>query len=62
MTARLLVYTRTNDYRHDSIPDAVAAVRALGDASADAFSGTPPETRSASTLSTACGNSAQCVR
>ncbi|MET9502631.1 ThuA domain-containing protein [Streptomyces sp. NPDC006622] len=30
MTPRLLVYTRTTDYRHDSIPDAVAAVRALG--------------------------------
>lgn len=29
MTARLLVYTRTTDYRHDSIPAAVAAVRAL---------------------------------
>ncbi|MEU0331900.1 ThuA domain-containing protein [Streptomyces sp. NPDC006193] len=27
---RLLLYTRTADYRHDSIPDAVAAVRALG--------------------------------
>ncbi|MFC4498187.1 MULTISPECIES: ThuA domain-containing protein [Streptomyces] len=26
--ARLLVYTRTTAYRHDSIPDAVAAVRA----------------------------------
>ncbi|MFD7433167.1 ThuA domain-containing protein [Streptomyces sp. NPDC059861] len=30
MAARLLVYTRTSDYRHDSIPDAVAAVDALG--------------------------------
>ncbi|MFF4687162.1 ThuA domain-containing protein [Streptomyces sp. NPDC001307] len=30
MAARLLLYTRTTDYRHDSIPDAVAAVRALG--------------------------------
>ncbi|GKQ37056.1 ThuA domain-containing protein [Streptomyces sp. A012304] len=30
MTARLLVYTRTTGYRHDSIPAAVAAVRALG--------------------------------
>ncbi|MFG3015320.1 ThuA domain-containing protein [Streptomyces cinerochromogenes] len=30
MPPRLLVYTRTADYRHDSIPDAVAAVRALG--------------------------------
>lgn len=29
MTARLLVYTRTTDYRHDSIPDAVAALRAF---------------------------------
>ncbi|MER6349416.1 ThuA domain-containing protein [Streptomyces sp. NPDC001595] len=29
--ARLLVYTRTTDYRHDSIPAAVAAVRALGE-------------------------------
>ncbi|MGW1722002.1 ThuA domain-containing protein [Streptomyces sp. NPDC002306] len=27
---RLLVYTRTTDYHHDSIPDAVAAVRAFG--------------------------------
>ncbi|MFF3874797.1 ThuA domain-containing protein [Streptomyces sp. NPDC001978] len=27
MAPRLLVYTRTTDYRHDSIPDAVAAVR-----------------------------------
>ncbi|MGW5097387.1 ThuA domain-containing protein [Streptomyces nodosus] len=30
MAFRILVYTRTTDYRHDSIPDAVAAVRALG--------------------------------
>ncbi|GAA3293950.1 ThuA domain-containing protein [Streptomyces cinereospinus] len=30
MAARLLVYTRTTAYRHDSIPDAVAAVAALG--------------------------------
>ncbi|WP_330337158.1 ThuA domain-containing protein [Streptomyces sp. NBC_00557] len=30
MTRRLLLYTRTTDYRHDSIPDAVAAVRGLG--------------------------------
>ncbi|MEU6770547.1 ThuA domain-containing protein [Streptomyces sp. NPDC046759] len=30
MAARLLLHTRTTDYRHDSIPDAVAAVRALG--------------------------------
>ncbi|MFD7709588.1 ThuA domain-containing protein [Streptomyces sp. NPDC059786] len=29
MTSRLLLYTRTTDYRHASIPDAVAAVRAL---------------------------------
>ncbi|MFJ9567198.1 ThuA domain-containing protein [Streptomyces fuscichromogenes] len=29
MTARLLVYTRTTGFRHDSIPDAVTAVRAL---------------------------------
>lgn len=27
---RLLVYTRTTAYRHDSIPAAVAAVRTLG--------------------------------
>ncbi|MFF4572963.1 ThuA domain-containing protein [Streptomyces sp. NPDC001410] len=31
MTPRLLIYTRTTDYRHDSIPDAVNAVRALGE-------------------------------
>ncbi|MGW7817503.1 ThuA domain-containing protein [Streptomyces puniciscabiei] len=30
MAARLLLYTRTTGYRHDSIADAVAAVRALG--------------------------------
>ncbi|MET8950255.1 ThuA domain-containing protein [Streptomyces sp. NPDC004393] len=30
MSFRVLVYTRTTGYRHDSIPDAVAAVRALG--------------------------------
>lgn len=30
MAPRLLVFTRTTDYRHDSIPAAVAAVRALG--------------------------------
>ncbi|MFJ4521210.1 ThuA domain-containing protein [Streptomyces sp. NPDC088810] len=30
MPPRLLLYTRTADHRHDSIPDAVAAVRALG--------------------------------
>ncbi|USQ84128.1 ThuA domain-containing protein [Streptomyces phaeoluteigriseus] len=35
MTARLLVYTRTTDYRHDSIPDAVTAVRALGEYTVD---------------------------
>ncbi|MFK0110599.1 ThuA domain-containing protein [Streptomyces sp. NPDC091217] len=29
MTARLLVYTRTTGFRHDSIPDAVTAIRAL---------------------------------
>jgi uncharacterized protein len=29
MTARLLVYTRTTAYRHDSIPDAVTALRTL---------------------------------
>ncbi|WP_406374932.1 ThuA domain-containing protein [Streptomyces sp. NBC_00647] len=32
MVFRVLVYTRTTGYRHDSIPAAVAAVRALGDA------------------------------
>ncbi|MBZ9645907.1 ThuA domain-containing protein, partial [Streptomyces sp. PSKA30] len=31
MLPRLLVYTRTTAYRHDSIPAAVAALRALGD-------------------------------
>ncbi|MFF1451395.1 ThuA domain-containing protein [Streptomyces sp. NPDC058274] len=30
MAFSVLVYTRTTDYRHDSIPDAVAAVRCLG--------------------------------
>lgn len=30
MTTRVLVYTRTTAYRHDSIPDAVTAVRSLG--------------------------------
>ncbi|MEU5114508.1 ThuA domain-containing protein [Streptomyces longwoodensis] len=35
MTARLLVYTRTTDYRHDSIPDAVAALRAFGGVEVD---------------------------
>ncbi len=34
-TPRLLVYTRTADYRHDSIPDAVAAVRTLGEYAVD---------------------------
>ncbi|MGW7263867.1 ThuA domain-containing protein [Streptomyces sp. NPDC054842] len=32
MAFRVLVYTRTTDYRHDSIPDAVTAVRELGGA------------------------------
>ncbi|GGJ21573.1 ThuA domain-containing protein [Streptomyces brasiliensis] len=31
MASRLLVCTRTTDYRHDSIPDAVAAVRGFDD-------------------------------
>jgi len=31
VTFRVLVYTRTTDYRHDSIPDAVTAVRGLGE-------------------------------
>ncbi|MCL6671662.1 ThuA domain-containing protein [Streptomyces panaciradicis] len=35
MAPRLLVYTRTADYRHDSIPAAVAAVRALDDLEVD---------------------------
>ncbi|MEU1515882.1 ThuA domain-containing protein [Streptomyces sp. NPDC005811] len=35
MNARLLVYTRTTAYRHDSIPDAVTAVRALDGFTAD---------------------------
>ncbi|MFJ9726471.1 ThuA domain-containing protein [Streptomyces sp. NPDC101209] len=35
MVPRLLVYTRTTDYRHDSIPAAVAAVRALDDLEVD---------------------------
>ena len=30
MTTRVLVYTRTTAYRHDSIPDAVTVVRSLG--------------------------------
>ncbi|MGW7259064.1 ThuA domain-containing protein [Streptomyces sp. NPDC054834] len=36
MAARLLVYTRTADYRHDSIPDAVAAVRSFDGFAVDA--------------------------
>lgn len=32
MSFRVLVYTRTADYRHDSIPAGIAAVRALGEA------------------------------
>ena len=32
MTFRVLVYTRTADYRHDSIPAGIAAVRGLGEA------------------------------
>lgn len=36
MSPRLLVYTRTTDYRHDSIPDAIAAVRTLGEFEVDA--------------------------
>ncbi|MER6955205.1 ThuA domain-containing protein [Streptomyces sp. NPDC000618] len=35
MSDRLLVYTRTTAYRHDSIPDAVAAVRALSEFAVD---------------------------
>ncbi|MFG2680904.1 ThuA domain-containing protein [Streptomyces sp. NPDC048392] len=35
MAPRLLLYTRTTAYRHDSIPDAVAAVRTLGPYEAD---------------------------
>ncbi|MGW2045767.1 ThuA domain-containing protein [Streptomyces sp. NPDC001858] len=35
MFDRLLVYTRTTAYRHESIPDAVAAVRALGEFAVD---------------------------
>jgi len=31
MAPRILVYTRTTAYRHDSIPAAVAAVRTIGD-------------------------------
>ncbi|WP_373032051.1 ThuA domain-containing protein [Streptomyces sp. NRRL B-2790] len=30
-TPRLVRYTRTTDYRHDSVPDAADAVRALGE-------------------------------
>ncbi len=33
---RLLAYTRTTDYRHDSIPAGIAALRALGDFTVDA--------------------------
>src|SRR5258708_40151279 len=36
MTARLLVYTRTTGYRHDSIPAGVGALRGLDGYSADA--------------------------
>ncbi|MEU3981013.1 ThuA domain-containing protein [Streptomyces sp. NPDC026672] len=36
MPPRLLVYSRTTDYRHDSIPDAVAAVRSLDGYAVDA--------------------------
>ncbi|WP_329333312.1 ThuA domain-containing protein [Streptomyces sp. NBC_00663] len=36
MAPRLLLYTRTTDYRHDSIPAGIAAVRALGDFAVDA--------------------------
>ncbi|MGW8062570.1 ThuA domain-containing protein [Streptomyces ziwulingensis] len=35
MAPRLLLYTRTTAYRHDSLPDAVRAVRALGGFEAD---------------------------
>ncbi|MGW0941270.1 ThuA domain-containing protein [Streptomyces sp. NPDC002623] len=35
MSDRLLVYTRTTAYRHDSIPDAVAAVRAMDEFAVD---------------------------
>ncbi|WP_317446074.1 ThuA domain-containing protein [Streptomyces collinus] len=31
MAPRILVFTRTTDYRHDSVPDAVEAVRGLGE-------------------------------
>ncbi|NUO46608.1 MAG: ThuA domain-containing protein [Streptomyces sp.] len=36
MAPRLLVYTRTTDYRHDSIPAGVAALSTLGDFAVDA--------------------------
>jgi type 1 glutamine amidotransferase len=36
MVPRLLVHTRTTDYRHDSIPAAITAVRALGAFEVDA--------------------------
>lgn len=36
MAPRLLVHTRTTDYRHDSIPAAIAAVRTLGGFEVDA--------------------------
>jgi type 1 glutamine amidotransferase len=36
VSPRLLVYTRTTGYRHDSIPDAIAAVRTLGEFEVDA--------------------------
>ncbi|PBC60530.1 Crp/Fnr family transcriptional regulator [Streptomyces sp. Tue6028] len=35
MAPRVLVYSRTTDYRHASIPAAVAAVRSLGDGDGD---------------------------
>ena len=35
MGPRLLVHTRTTDYRHDSIPAAVASLRSLGDFAID---------------------------
>ena len=36
MAPRLLLYTRTTDYRHDSIPAGIAALRTLGDFAVDA--------------------------
>jgi type 1 glutamine amidotransferase len=36
MAPRLLVYTRTTGYRHDSIPAGIAALRTLGDFEVDA--------------------------